>query len=73
MTRTGARCFMVKTPHIRKGAKVADYMLAVTRGGWGSRAGARRAYAKSMSPAMTWRQCYARGCRVVMVDIKEMR
>ena len=65
----GAVAFMVKMPHGKNG------MLATTRGGWGSRKAAREAFMKSMRGRnkKDWSTYYKTGCRVVMVDIRELK
>jgi hypothetical protein len=61
--RAGGIGYMVKRP---------DGVLASTRGVWASKESARRAFVKSLGRGWTWRRCYARGCRIVVVDLKEL-
>lgn len=62
--------YMVKYP-VKRGSKVHN--LAFTRGGWPTRRGATAAFVKSLKNKLTWKQCYARGCRVVPVTVSEIR
>lgn len=66
----GYDLYMVKYPRAR-GSKVMN--LAFTRGGWPTRRGATKAFVKSLKNGLTWKQCYAQGCRVTIVTISEQR
>lgn len=55
--------YMVKRP---------NGVLGFRSGAWASKAGARKAFIKTLGRPWTWKKAYRRGCRVVLVDIKEI-